>query len=314
MNFLVTGALGHIGSKLIRDLPVEFSGSAITMVDNLQTLRYCSLFSLPEKSNYKFINLDVAESDMRPLLKNIDCIIHLAATTDATASFENPERLEENNFNATKNIAKAAAECGTSLITISSTSVYGSQQEVVDENCTLGDLKPQSPYASCKLKEEDLVKTLSKELGLKSSICRFGTIFGTSPGMRFHTAVNKFCWQAVQKEPLSIWITAYNQKRPYLHLDDATKAISHIIRKNMFNGEIYNILSCNSTVKDVSDTIIGLLPDTKIKFVESRIMNQLSYEVSSEKFRRTGFNFSGTLEHGIAETIALLKNSNTLQQ
>ena len=83
MNFLVTGALGHIGSKLIRDLPVEFSGSAITLVDNLQTLRYCSLFSLPEKSNYKFINLNVAESDMRPLLKNITPTEQLSGTIAA---------------------------------------------------------------------------------------------------------------------------------------------------------------------------------------------------------------------------------------
>ena len=54
--------------------------------------------------------------------------------------------------------------------------------------------------------------------GLKGVSCRFGTIFGASPGMRFHTAVNKFCWQAVMGQPITVWSTAYDQKRPYLEV------------------------------------------------------------------------------------------------
>ena len=38
--------------------------------------------------------------------------------------------------------------------------------------------------------------------------------------MRFHTAVNKSCWQAVMGQPLTVWETAYGQKRTYLmHLE-----------------------------------------------------------------------------------------------
>ena len=63
------------------------------------------------------------------------------------------------------------------------------------------ELKPQSPYATTKLKEEDLVQTLAKH-GLRAVVFRFGTIFGASTGMRYHTAINKFCWQAVMEQPL----------------------------------------------------------------------------------------------------------------
>ena len=49
---------------------------------------------------------------------------------------------------------------------------------------------------------------------------RFGTISGFQ-GMRFHTAINKFCLNASLNEKIQIYKTAYNQYRPYLSLRDA---------------------------------------------------------------------------------------------
>ena len=67
----------------------------------------------------------------------------------------------------------------------------------MSEKTKIVNLHPQSPYARCKLKEENYIKKIfkSKQINDKFNILRFGTIFGYSPGMRFHTAVNKFCWQ-----------------------------------------------------------------------------------------------------------------------
>ncbi len=107
------------------------------------------------------------------------------------------------------------------LFYVSTTSVYGTQEAEVDENCTLEELKPQSPYAETKLKEESLLKEMGLKSDLRFIICRFGTIFGASPGMRFHTAVNKFCFQSVIGSPVTVWRTALNQVRPYLDLDEA---------------------------------------------------------------------------------------------
>ena len=55
MKIVVTGALGHIGSYVIRDLARQFPNSEIVMIDNLITQRYSSLFNLPSNGNYKFI-------------------------------------------------------------------------------------------------------------------------------------------------------------------------------------------------------------------------------------------------------------------
>jgi nucleoside-diphosphate-sugar epimerase len=170
-------------------------------------------------------------------------------------------------------------------------------------------LKPQSPYAITKLKEEKLVSQLSAGGCLKAISCRFGTIFGASPGMRFHTAVNKFCWQAAMGQPITVWSTAYDQKRPYLDLFDAARAIAFIIRKDLFDGRIYNVLTHNVTVRQVVDTIREFVPDLQVSFVDSKIMNQLSYEVSCERFVSEGFTFAGDLRRGVGETISLLRQA-----
>jgi nucleoside-diphosphate-sugar epimerase len=237
-------------------------------------------------------------------------LIHLAAITDAAGSFDKADLLEENNYQATVKVAEACAKTGTRLIALSSTSVYGTQNEVVDEDCTPDELKPQSPYAITKLKEEQLVAKLCAEGGLKAISFRFGTIFGASPGMRFHTAVNKFCWQAVMNQPITVWSTAYDQKRPYLDLFDAARAIAFVIRKDLFDGRIYNVLTHNTTVRQVVDTVREFVPDIKVSFVDSKIMNQLSYEVSCERFIAEGFAFAGDLRRGIGETIGLLRQAN----
>jgi nucleoside-diphosphate-sugar epimerase len=310
MKIVVTGALGHIGSFLIRDLALEFPNSEIVMIDNLLTQRFSSLFNLPSVGYYQFIEADVTQIELEPILKGADVLIHLAAITDAAGSFDKAEILEFNNYQSTLKVAEACLKSGVRMITLSSTSVYGTQDSLVAEDCSPNELKPQSPYAATKLKEEQLVSKLYLEKGLKVVSLRFGTIFGASPGMRFHTAVNKFCWQAVMGEPITVWSTAYDQTRPYLDLNDAAKALAFIGRKDLFNGSTYNVLTHNVTVRNVVDTIRQFVPALEVSFVDSKIMNQLSYEVSCEKFKAEGFSFSGSLQRGIGDTINLLRNAN----
>ena len=225
MKIVVTGALGHIGSRLIRELPAIFPEAQIVLMDNLSTQRYCSLFNLPATGQYRFLEADVLAADLTSIFEGAAVVVHLAAITDATNSFQNKEAIERVNFSGTERVAQACRQVGCALIFPSTTSVYGSQAAEVDENCPSSDLRPQSPYAEAKLAAEQLLHRLGEEKGLKFITCRFGTIFGTSIGMRFHTAVNKFCWQAVMGQPLTVWTTAMHQYRPYLDLDDAVAAI-----------------------------------------------------------------------------------------
>lgn len=305
-KIIVTGALGHIGSHLIRSLPSAFPDSTIICIDNMLCQRYCSLFNLPANGKYRFIEGDILTADLDSIFSGAQVVIHLAAITDAANSFSNEEVVNKTNYEGTKRIADACMKNTVPLIFLSTTSVYGTQKEIVDEFCSKEELAPQSPYATSKLKSENFLLQLKKDRDFPFVICRFGTIYGTSIGMRFHTAVNKFCWQAVNGQPITVWKTALNQKRPYLHLDDASNAITHIIQKNLFNGDVYNVLTSNSTVQDIIDVIKKKIPTLSIQLTDNQIMNQLSYNVSNDRFKKTGFTYHGSLKSGIDGTLELL--------
>lgn len=306
MKLLITGALGHIGSKFIHNIkPADFE--EVILIDNLSAQRYCSLFNLPKDVPFHFIESDVLEVNLDSLCKGVGVVLHLAAITDAANSFKIAEQVELMNYGGTEKVAKACAANNCRLIFISTTSVYGTQQALVDEDCDEEDLKPQSPYAESKLKAENLLRQMGETDGLKYIICRFGTIFGTSIGMRFHTAINKFCWQAINGLPITVWRTALDQKRPYLHLTDAINAIKFILERNLFDNHIYNVLTLNASVRQITDIISKSVRDANIQLVDAAIMNQLSYNVLNEKFKQHGFNFQADLEEGIAETLNLLQ-------
>jgi len=300
-TILVTGALGHIGSRLIREVR---GAEKIIMLDNLESQRYCSLFNLPAEYQYEFIEADVRTVDFEALLENVDAVIHLAALTNAEGTFDKVKEVESVNLEGLKRVADACLKKNVKLLFPSTTSVYGSSQKVVDEQ---GEVNPQSPYADSKLAAEKYLKDL-KSQGLRFVICRLGTIFGFAPGIRFHTAVNKFTWQAMTKKPLTVWKTAYQQRRPYLYLGDCVASVNFILEKDLFDGEIYNILTANFTVEEIVSAIKIYAPALEVNFVDSKIMNQLSYDVSDKKFQLLGFKPLGELQKGVGETFKELSS------
>ncbi|HEX6283749.1 MAG TPA: SDR family oxidoreductase, partial [Pyrinomonadaceae bacterium] len=189
MKLVITGPLGHIGSRFIHELTPD-DATEVILIDDLSTQRYCSLFSLPLGITWKFIEADITTVELEDLFAGADAIIHLAAITNAAESFEIEEEVERVNYFGTQRVALAAANARSPLIFPSTTSVYGISEGIVDETCA--QLQPQSPYAKSKLEAEQFISRLGETANLRFFIARFGTIYGASIGMRFHTAVNKF--------------------------------------------------------------------------------------------------------------------------
>jgi nucleoside-diphosphate-sugar epimerase len=304
MKLVITGALGHIGSQFIHSLKPH-AYEEVLLLDNLSTQRYCSLFRLPAGIPFRFVEQDICTADLKSLCSGMDAVVHLAAITNAAESFEIQEQVERVNFEGTRRVAEACATIGCRLFFPSTTSVYGTQQHIVAEDCPEAELKPQSPYAASKLRAERLLVSMGQSQGLRFIACRFGTIYGASIGMRFHTAINKFVWQACLGLPITVWRTAWHQRRPYLHLDDAIRALYFILQTDRFDNEIYNVLTDNAAVSEIVEAICTFVPDLRVEFVDSRIMNQLSYHVRNDKFTRLGFQFTGSLSQGIRDTVAL---------
>ena len=306
MKLLITGGCGHIGSYVAENISKITKIKKTFIVDNLSSTNIQSLFYSKKKNNLSFHLKDLTKKKSLDQFKNIDYVIHLASMTNAASSFKRKKEMYKNNIDCMKNIIDFCIKNKSKLIHISSTSVYGKQTDKVDENCEKKYLKPQSPYADIKLIEEKMLKKNRKKLNFVTF--RFGTISGVSKGMRFHTAVNKFCLNASLKIPITVYKTALNQYRPYLSIKDAFKLFKFTIEKNFFRNDIFNALSENCTVNQILIKIKKRVKTIRIRFISSKIMNQLSYHVDKNKLENEGILLNNKIEKDINETIKVLNN------
>ena len=306
MKLLITGGCGHIGSYVAENISKITKIKKTFIVDNLSSTNIQSLFYSKKKNNLSFHLKDLTKNKSLDQFKGIDYVIHLASMTNAASSFKRKKEMYKNNLDCMKNIIDFCIKNKSKLIHISSTSVYGKQTDKVDENCEKKYLKPQSPYADIKLIEEKMLKKNKKKLNFVTF--RFGTISGVSKGMRFHTAVNKFCLNASLKIPITVYKTALNQYRPYLSIKDAFKLFKFTLEKNFFKNDIFNALSENCTVNQILIKIKKRVKNIRIRFISSKIMNQLSYHVDKNKLENEGILLNNKIEKDINDTIKILNN------
>jgi nucleoside-diphosphate-sugar epimerase len=304
-KILLTGGLGHIGSYLARMLNANGEKYLITILDNFMTSRYCSLFQFDQPITFIENSIDSLSANF---LEQFDVVYHSAAMTDAAGSFKNKDQLESVNVEQTKVFIDTCltAEIGH-FIFPSSTSVYGIPADVlIDEDEKY--IKPQSPYAEAKVEIEEYIREKFADKTSLYTIFRFGTIHGTSPGMRFHTAVNKFCYQASLGIPLTVWKDNYKMVRPYLSLVDALEAVKMAMDFRLCD-DTYNILTKNYSLEDIVSYISMFSPHkVKIDWVDTPLLNQHSYAVSQMKAINLGFQAKGHIKEDIDNTMNLLRN------
>ncbi len=308
MKLIITGSCGHIGSYVAEKMHLIPKIKKTILIDNLGSNRYYSLFNLKKKNKFSFHQIDISKKKSLDKFKDANYLIHCASMTNAEKSFSVKRKMYKNNLDCMKVVINFCSKNNVKLIHLSSTSVYGKQAKIVDENCEKKYLKPQSPYAKIKLIEENLLKKTKK---LNYTTFRFGTISGYSKGIRFHTAVNKFCFNAALNQKIQVYRTALNQYRPYLSLSDAFKVFKFCINRDFFKNDIFNALSKNYTVSQILNKIKKVKPKIKIQLVETPIMNQLSYHVDKSKLSKFGLRLNADLQQDINKTIKLfdyLKN------
>jgi nucleoside-diphosphate-sugar epimerase len=305
MKLIITGALGYLGSRVIRSM---WSGAfdELVLIDNLSTQRHASLFDLEPAPPVKFIEADICTYDFDAVIERDDVVVHLAAITGVAASLGDSRLVDEVNVAGTLRVAAACAAGGARLLLLSSTSVYGGIDGRVDEGADLNAAPPVDPYAVSKWRAERLLASLTLEAPLQFVVARCGTIYGPSAGMRFHTAISKFCWQASTGQPITVWRTALDQRRPYLDLEDAARAIEFLIDRGRFDGATFNAVTETASVRDVIALIREVAPNAPFEFVDSAVMTSRSQTVSCDRLRSEGFAFRGGLRDGIRRTMAVL--------
>lgn len=300
MTVLVTGGVGYLGSRLIREIPdhPEFAGETIKILDSLRQPRYHSLWDLPSYADYEFIKADIRdESAVRAAMDGVDTVFHLAAVTNATETFDIPDKTWAVNYEGALTVYEAAVDAGVEeFVNVSTCSVYGTTEDEITEayNCD-----PESPYGEAKLEaEQELLERYDGSVGLTA--LRLGTVYGWTTGMRFDTVVDKFSFLAATGQPLTVYEGAEDQKRPYLHVQDSVRSML-FAASNLGDGRAYNVVGANSRLQDVVDAIERWFPDVKIGYTSTENINQVSYIVSDERIRSEGFEPCLTMHQGVAE-------------
>lgn len=295
MVILVTGGAGYIGSQLIRDLGKEFPGETIRIIDSMLREKYVSLWDL--KGKFEFIEGDIRNEDvLKKAFVDVDTVFDLVGITNAPISFERKDLTMDVNVEGIKKILGLVLKNGAKYVYSSTASVYGNTDgKVVDEEV---ECHPQSPYGESKLLAEKEILKLDDENGFKPKILRMATVHGWSPGIRFDIAANKFTYFACTGMPLTVWSSAVNELRPYIHVRDSSKSYIHALKKDLHG--VFNVVGENVRMSILIDLVKKHIPNSQI-IITPASKSHASYALDGKKFEKTGFKTTLTMEDGIKE-------------
>jgi nucleoside-diphosphate-sugar epimerase len=296
VRILVTGGAGYLGSVLVPELLKL--GHDVTVLDNFM-YDQDSLLENCIYNDFDVVNGDARdESILKPLLKDADYIIPLAALVGAPVCGKDKSAAVTTNRDAISLLTKLTSD-NQRIIIPTTNSGYGIGQK--DVFCTeRTPLKPISLYGKQKVEAERVV------LGRGNSISlRLATAFGVSPRMRIDLLVNDFVYRAVKDRFVVVFEGHF--KRNYIHVRDVARAFIHAINNfDVMKNEAFNVglsdanLSKLELCAKIKEQVPGFV------YMEAPIgedMDKRDYMVSNEKIEKTGFKPAYSLETGIRELI-----------
>jgi len=288
VNILVVGGAGYVGGGIVDKLKKNHN---VTVYDSL-------IYEESYRKDVDFVYGDIREQKkLLPLLDKCDAVIWLAALVGDGACAINPELTFEINSDSVKFLAE---NFNKRIVFLSTCSVYGAQEGLLDESSTIN---PLSAYASSKVKAEDYLKNSN------AIIFRLGTLFGISDEfsrIRLDLVVNILVTKALTEGKLTVF--GGDQWRPLLHVIDVANAIDHTL--NLKTTGIYNLHYENFKIIDIANAIVERIPSASIETTPLKFQDARNYQVSSEKlFQDTGFKASTNLLQGIDEVFNLISNN-----
>jgi len=305
LKILVTGGAGYLGSTLVPEL-LDL-GHQVTVVDNF-IYKQSSLNHVCHKSNFKVVKGDVRiESVMKPLMKDADVIIPLAALVGAPICNQDPVGATTINHDSIIMLLKLISK--NQLILMPTTnSAYGSG----DRNNFCTEESPLNPISRYAIDKVEIEKSLMQHPNAISF--RLATVFGMSPRMRIDLLVNDFTYRAVYDGFVVLFESHF--KRNYVHVKDVSRVFQHaILNHEKMCGQIYNVGLSEANVSkwELCERIKKHLPS--FTFLEAPLgkdPDQRNYIVSNEKLEKTGYKTAYSLDHGIEELIkgfTMIKNT-----
>jgi nucleoside-diphosphate-sugar epimerase len=306
VKVLVTGGAGYLGSVLVPAL--LDGGCTVAVVDNFM-YGQDSLAAVCYQEKFSIVRGDVRSIEtMRPLVKDADVIIPLAALVGAPLCDRDPLAATSTNKQAIVDMLPLLSRDQRVLLPITN-SGYGVGE--AGKFCTEETpIRPVSLYGRDKVEVE---KALLDKHPASISL-RLATVFGMSPRMRLDLLVNDFTYRAYTDRFIVLFESHF--KRNFIHVRDVARAFLHAIdRFDEMKGQIYNVglSDANLSKLELCQQIQKHLPGFMIH--ESNVgkdPDKRDYIVSNEKIERTGYKPAFSLDDGIRELIkgfAMIRNT-----
>lgn len=322
---IVTGGAGFIGSGLVDNLLEK--GAEVIVVDKLLfpnaswiwNAKLGRLSDIYKKHGYKDVQLQIidlySERDRFQLLaQNYDVVFHLSAVFGGREFVDTQEVECSKMLAVDHNVISASAEAGVSHVHYSSSAcVYPPSLNTPDvllkEDQILstgeGWKTSDNLYGFAKLMGEMQLLAYYRERGLKSSACRYLTVYGPG-GFDSSHAISALIGKALDKQnPYEVWGTG-NQERGFTFVTDIVNG-SVLAAEKISDGTAVNIgWDKRYKISDVAELILkisGHTPD-KIHYDTTKPEGPFSraLDVSLAK-KLLGWEPKVDLEEGLATTI-----------
>ena len=296
MRILITGGAGYVGSACLRALLVQ--GHECIAYDNLST-GYRQ--AVPAK------RLVIGDLSDRELLfdtlhdKEIDAVMHFAASIAVGESVENPRLYYRNNIVNSLNLLETMQEASVDKLLFSSTAaVYAPSKKPLTEESSKN---PANPYAFSKYAIERLIQDFSSAYGMKYSILRYFNASGASNNGAYgeahdpETHLIPIVLQVSlgQRDCIKVFGNNYDTPdgtciRDYIHIEDLAEAHIRAIESiHNDGGEIFNVGTGNGysvlEVIRVAEEVVG--KKIQVQIVDRRAGDVDHLVASSVKLQNT---------------------------
>ena len=321
MRVLITGVTGFVGSHM-----VDYLLENIPDIQIFATRRWRSkednIIHLFGNDRVKFLEADLTDRGSLSRIIEIskpDVVYHFAAQSFPETSFLTPVSTLTTNVIGTTNLleelksAKDRNHCNPTIISVSSSEVYGNALEEETPITENNPIRAANPYSISKVGHDLMSQYYHKAYDMKVIVTRMFSHEGARRGKRF--ALSWFAHQIVEAEKstdfphyapsfpmFSVKHGNLDSIRTYNHIDDAVHAYWLAV-DNCDYGEVYNIGGDETcTVGDALDMLISKSKQPKAFIKEldrGRVRpTDITLQIpSSDKFReKTGWKPTKGLE------------------
>ena len=271
----VTGAEGFIGSHLVKALKNDPAFKLATFTGDL----------LKEEDVEKYFSNN----------PNLDCLVHLAGLFQGDF-----DALLDANVKTINNVLEIGGKHGLKKIIYSSTgAVYG--EPINKKSKETDPLNPVTLYGLVKLYAEECIRYYSRTQNIGYAILRFPNVYG--PGNNKGVIYN---FLTAVKSGISITLHGDgNQKRDFLYIEDAVKAIISALLHTTKHSTLNIGTGVGHTLNDLLLQLKKLGFNFEINYEHVKPTNQLNNLVQDikESGVSLGWKSSVNLKDGLRKTI-----------